>query len=370
METPDVDLDKECRNCIHRKTGSICENAHSPHFQRRVSSEDTCDYFEVSKAQAHYVRALSTAFIMLNEKSLNDKEESLRGVVDNYDAAIAAGLPAEDEAGARLGIAAAYAPVVAHRLQTSRDMSELESEDAHRVLSEMRKAGEMETKYDVDNLSSNWYQLSNVDLLLDLKAAVIARDESVEASERFVREQLEPLDHIIPTPLPRTFLRLGRYLARQGKYGVAAECFQNVLESMSRKESGFIAGADKIKQEARSPLEQVSEDQHQTQGRKDTAGAQELSSGNPPKSGGCFVATAVYGSNLSSEVVRLSIFRDTVLLRSQVGRSFVKFYNRVSPPLAEFIASREPLRVLTRELLLKPILRLLERLPWEDQETR
>ena len=41
-------------------------------------------------------------------------------------------------------------------------------------------------------------------------------------------------------------------------------------------------------------------------------------------------------------------FRDEVLLRSAAGRSFVKFYYAVSPPVADYIRDREALRVVTR----------------------
>ncbi|MEA2569236.1 MAG: hypothetical protein QOI24_1237 [Acidobacteriota bacterium] len=77
--------------------------------------------------------------------------------------------------------------------------------------------------------------------------------------------------------------------------------------------------------------------------------------------GGCFVATAAYGSVLAPEVVLLSRFRDEVLLPSQLGAVFVTFYYKVSPPLASLIARVEFLRTATRALLLAPLLRLLKR---------
>jgi hypothetical protein len=77
--------------------------------------------------------------------------------------------------------------------------------------------------------------------------------------------------------------------------------------------------------------------------------------------GGCFIATAAYGSSLASEVVLLSRFRDDVLLRSKLGALFVTFYYQVSPPLASFIAQVEFLRAATRRLFLSPLLKLLKR---------
>jgi hypothetical protein len=75
--------------------------------------------------------------------------------------------------------------------------------------------------------------------------------------------------------------------------------------------------------------------------------------------GGCFIATAVYGSPMATEVVLLSRFRDQVLLRSRLGSLFVRFYYHVSPALARLISRAEVLRVVVRRLVLKPLLRWL-----------
>jgi hypothetical protein len=75
---------------------------------------------------------------------------------------------------------------------------------------------------------------------------------------------------------------------------------------------------------------------------------------------GCFIATAAYGSPTAKQIDVLREFRDEVLLKSTVGFQFVALYYRLSPPIADFIARSDLLRALVRELLVDPIVWIVE----------
>jgi len=83
-------------------------------------------------------------------------------------------------------------------------------------------------------------------------------------------------------------------------------------------------------------------------------------SSTPPPSGGCFIATAAYGTPAAEQIDVLREFRDVVLLESIVGSQFVALYYQLSPPVADFIAGNELLRTLVRELLVDPIVWVVE----------
>ena len=82
-------------------------------------------------------------------------------------------------------------------------------------------------------------------------------------------------------------------------------------------------------------------------------------SSKPAGKGGCFIATAACGSPYAEEVELLRSFRDEVLAPRTMGRAAVAVYERCSPPLARWIATRPAMRMAVRGLLIKPLARLL-----------
>jgi uncharacterized repeat protein (TIGR01451 family) len=74
---------------------------------------------------------------------------------------------------------------------------------------------------------------------------------------------------------------------------------------------------------------------------------------------GCFIATAAYGSALEPHVVALRQFRDRYLQRTELGRAFIHFYYRHSPPLAAVIAAHPSLRLVARAMLTPIVLMIV-----------
>jgi hypothetical protein len=72
------------------------------------------------------------------------------------------------------------------------------------------------------------------------------------------------------------------------------------------------------------------------------------------KKGGCFVATAVYGSELVPEVIYLRFCRDHVLRKSQIGRRFIAWYYRHGPRYASFLERHQSLKPLARACRITP----------------
>ena len=75
------------------------------------------------------------------------------------------------------------------------------------------------------------------------------------------------------------------------------------------------------------------------------------------RGGGCFIATATFGTPMAHEVNILRRFRDNFLLRNRTGEMFVCSYYKLSPPIARAIKKSEMLGRAVR-ILLTPIVKL------------
>lgn len=73
----------------------------------------------------------------------------------------------------------------------------------------------------------------------------------------------------------------------------------------------------------------------------------------------CFIATAAYGTPTAKEIDILRDFRDAVLMENSLGKGLVEFYYAVSPPLADIISEHELLRTFVREIIIDPIVMII-----------
>ena len=91
----------------------------------------------------------------------------------------------------------------------------------------------------------------------------------------------------------------------------------------------------------------------------------------PAKSGGCYVATAVYGSYDCPEVWTLRRFRDFSLAESWYGRAFIRAYYAVSPTLVKWFGQTEWFKKLWKGHLDRMVNSLrakgVEDTPYEDR---
>lgn len=67
--------------------------------------------------------------------------------------------------------------------------------------------------------------------------------------------------------------------------------------------------------------------------------------------GGCFIATAAYGSSVDPRVKVLSDFHDKYFATNRPGRALTEFYHRYAPPIADFISRHEAARIAVRTAL-------------------
>ena len=112
-----------------------------------------------------------------------------------------------------------------------------------------------------------------------------------------------------------------------------------------------IAGKDKAIQNLKRAMEIVGEDsEHGIECAKEIAKLEE-------KQGGCFIATAVYGSYYAPEVLVLRQFRDKVLSKFFWGRVFIKLYYAISPFIAERLDQCQSVKKILRNLILNPIIK-------------
>ena len=98
----------------------------------------------------------------------------------------------------------------------------------------------------------------------------------------------------------------------------------------------------------------------------------ELAQEEGQKSGGCYVATAVYGSYDCPEVWTLRRFRDNTLAEIWYGRAFIRTYYAISPTLVKWFGETAWFKNMWKPTLDRMVERLngegVENTPYNDRE--
>lgn len=90
-----------------------------------------------------------------------------------------------------------------------------------------------------------------------------------------------------------------------------------------------------------------------------------------PKIGGCYVATAVYGSYDCPEVWTLRRYRDNTLAKTFYGRAFIHTYYTISPTLVKWFGNKEWFKKMWKPKLDNMVEKLnksgVENTPYDDK---
>jgi len=91
-----------------------------------------------------------------------------------------------------------------------------------------------------------------------------------------------------------------------------------------------------------------------------------------PSGGGCLIATATYGSELSPQIQQLRELRDNKLLQTQSGTSFINSFNDVYYSFSPYIADYERENPVFREMVkivITPMITSLSILNYVDMDS-
>ncbi|MBU0696043.1 MAG: hypothetical protein KKE39_05905 [Bacteroidetes bacterium] len=81
----------------------------------------------------------------------------------------------------------------------------------------------------------------------------------------------------------------------------------------------------------------------------------------PPKGGGCFIATEIYQNDSHPKVIVLRNYRDTVLHNSKAGREFISLYYKHSPLIAKKLSDKRLIKTLIKKIILEPLILLIKK---------
>ena len=145
------------------------------------------------------------------------------------------------------------------------------------------------------------------------------------------------------------------------------EPFASVIEEI--RTCDIITRVDQLKKQKRADYDQITSSLIEKVKAKDPA--YEAPVLTTPASGGCYVATAVYGSYDCPQVWTLRRFRDFTLAETWHGRAFIRTYYAISPTLVKWFGHTEWFKKMWKGKLDRMVANLnaegVEDTPYEDK---
>ena len=321
-------LEAKCSNCRHRQSRNICENPQGPHFKEKVDATWHCDFYLENPGQGHFTEA-----ILKNLAA----GTSIAGMED-YKKALEQGLAEDDELFARYDLAQGYVDLaIAAKDQLSAEKL-VASPPFLEALNQAEKAflidRQGQYQYFADPL--NRARLRPVDEFYNITGVVLKKSKGIDGAITYLQQKIGLLSFLPTTPLLWTTLTLGDLYLEKGQKESAAVCYRNILSSDPVLRGDERRNEQAIRREAEEKLDQI----------------ESKTASNPGS--GCFIATAVYGSEDADEVMFLRQFRARFLVERVSGRAIVRAYNVVGPILARFIRRSGAVRAAVRRLLVNP----------------
>lgn len=186
--------------------------------------------------------------------------------------------------------------------------------------------GEVTTRTAFKSLSSDDTSKLMTGVLFAILASNQAKKKAADSIPLFTKA-------IEVYPAYRFFWHRASSYEMTGQYHKALED----LEVLTEEENPFYLDARKMKNEI----------------------LQKLATSEKKETDRCFIATSIYGSLESEQVLILRQFRDSWLLPKYAGKKFVEFYYRCSPPIARMLDKSKFLKTIARIVILDPLVALI-----------
>ncbi len=218
-----------CVYCMHRLPKNLCGAKESPNYNRTIRHEDQCERFTNNPAQLHYIRAL-----FMDEYG-SDNGLDGRKVAAQFQRAIEAGLPTDDEMNAKFHIGKWLALwTQGLNLELPKRAALPETRDAI-AYTEAASALDREGGFGFFAQPGKRYWLRNLDMMYFAQGGLISIERgtggmiSDVAEIEYFEKKLALWSYLPSSPLLFTLKEAGYSYGRLGKNERSIECFRSIL---------------------------------------------------------------------------------------------------------------------------------------------